>query len=99
MTDLLVLSALLTGPAHGYSIAGRLSDVGLDYLSDASVYAALKRLLAKDLVEANRTTSRSGPPKRDFTITSAGLDRLNEGLVEVRQVVAALDSLTGGSQR
>jgi DNA-binding PadR family transcriptional regulator len=50
-------------------------------ISQAAAYIALKRLEAKDLVRSRRErgdADRGGRPRRVFSLTPAGLERLRE---------------------
>lgn len=94
VTDLLVLAVLKKQSAHGYAISERLSDLGLDYLSDAAIYGTLKRLRSQGLVDASLSPSDSGPPRRMFEITDVGRNRLRLGLNDLEQLLSVLRDLS-----
>lgn len=71
-----ILIALAEGPAHGYAIISQveLQSDGAVSLSTSSLYAALRAMAAKGLVEdAGRQSGGSGgPPRKYFRITALG---------------------------
>ena len=74
--DLEILIALGAGPAHGYGIISQVREQsdGAVALSTSSLYAALKRMEERGLVEdAGRSSTPSGgPPRRYFRVTDFG---------------------------
>ena len=77
--DLLLISVLRDGPAHGYAVITRLaerSDGHFDY-PEGTVYPALHKLETEGLVES--TWSRDGGRKRRvYALTAAGRAALVE---------------------
>ncbi|GAB3456274.1 PadR family transcriptional regulator [Streptomonospora sediminis] len=77
-----VLGLLENGPAHGYDIKRAYDQrFGLDRpMHYGQVYAALARLLKKGLVEVAGTESGSGPERKRYAITDAGVTDLDAWL-------------------
>jgi DNA-binding PadR family transcriptional regulator len=76
MTRVVLLGVLRNGPLHGYAIKQTLHGWYMDFWADVkpgSIYAGLKRLVTKGLVE-EVGTSRSGnrPVRTTYRITQAG---------------------------
>ena len=73
-----ILLALTDGPLHGYGIIkeveGRTG--GETVLEAGTLYAALKRLKEKDLVEVTGTGVHQGRQRRDYGLTASGHDAL-----------------------
>lgn len=81
--DMLVLKALLAGPAHGYGIARWLEEATDDALrvEEGSLYPALHRLERRGLVESDWGYSENNRRARYYALTKAGrkwLDREQE---------------------
>lgn len=75
--DVLLLSVLSSGPAHGYAIIAALrerSDQAVD-LPEGTVYPALHRLERDGLV-ASRWDDAAGRRRRCYEITAAGREAL-----------------------
>jgi transcriptional regulator len=72
--DMLVLKALMAGPAHGYAIARWLEDATDDALrvEEGSLYPALHRLEQRGLVESDWGYSENNRRARYYALTRAG---------------------------
>jgi DNA-binding PadR family transcriptional regulator len=93
--DALVLAALETEPAHGYSIVRRLRGRSDDVfrLSEGSVYPSLHRL-ERDRLVRSRWREVKGRRRRVYRITAAGREALAVRRLEwatfARAIAAAL---------
>jgi len=77
---LFILTALATGPRHGYGIiqaVHELSD-GRLRLRAGTLYEALDRLERDGTVRFDREERGGGPPRRYFALTAAGRRLLAE---------------------
>ena|SRR5689334_3767183 len=74
----LILTSLAAGPQHGYAIMTDAEQVsgGRLRLRAGTLYAALDRLTADGLVEADREEIVDGRLRRYYRLTSAGAERL-----------------------
>jgi transcriptional regulator len=100
---ILILNALLSGPAHGYRIARWVEDTTGDVLriEEGSLYPALRRLEDNGWVTSEWGLSENNRRARFYTITRAGRAHLRaEATVwfryagAVTQVLQAAPSLT-----
>ena len=81
MTDLVLLSALLGGPAYGYSLkrtAGLIFGNGV--LHNNIVYPLLKKFVESGWVEPSAIEGDRGPQRKQYRITAAGKKYLLEQL-------------------
>ena len=71
---ILILKALLAGPAHGYGIARWVETAAEDVLrvEEGSLYPALRRLHDRGWVTSEWGTSENNRRARYYTITPAG---------------------------
>jgi transcriptional regulator len=78
--DMLVLKALMAGPAHGYAIARWLEEATDDALrvEEGSLYPALHRLERRGLVESDWGYSENNRRARYYALTRAGRKWLRE---------------------
>ncbi len=100
---ILILKALLAGPAHGYGIARWVEQTADDVLriEEGSLYPALRRLEDRGWVTSEWGRSENNRRARYYTITDAGREHLRaEAAVWLRfagavtQVLRAAPSLT-----
>lgn len=77
-TDILILSRLAHGPAHGYEIKkGVERVVGPKSMNNNVLYPALRRFEADGVIERVSQESQSGrPPRTVFRLTDTGVDLL-----------------------
>lgn len=81
----LVLCALAEGPLHGYAINTAIEQLTGQRLGPGSLYGALTRLEAKQLIEPVGTTGRQHPVR----LTPHGREVLERELRSMAQVAAA----------
>jgi PadR family transcriptional regulator, regulatory protein PadR len=76
--DLLLLSVLARGPAHGYAViaALRQGSGGTFDLPEGSVYPALHRLERAGLLSSSWDTADGGRRRRRYELTAAGASAL-----------------------
>lgn len=65
---------------YGYSIVVRLQELGFDNLAEGTVYPALTRLESKGLLSSRLVPSTSGPARKYYRTTPAGVDELERAL-------------------
>jgi PadR family transcriptional regulator PadR len=76
--DLLILRVLALGPLHGLGIADRIAQVthGALQIKAGSLFPALYRLEADDLVSSVWGESQTGRRAKLYTLTKAGRQHL-----------------------
>lgn len=85
-----VLAALEDGALHGYAIAQRLAAVGLGRPRGGSLYPLLSTLEADGAVSASWHQGESGPGRRTYALTAAGVERLAQERVALAALTDAL---------
>jgi len=86
----LILTALAAGAQHGYGImsdVGKISD-GRVKLRAGTLYAALDRLAAEHLIEADREEVVDGRLRRYYRLTGPGAQRLATEVERLRAQTA-----------
>ncbi len=77
MTDLIILSTLLAGPKHGYSLIRQAGLVlGQDKLHNNLVYPLLRRFVAKKWVSKKKVPGERGQTRQLYSITALGRKEL-----------------------
>ena len=81
--------------AHGYELLELIDVFGFDQSDPGALYRALRRLESDGLVCSKWSRSNTGPPKRVYGLTEAGLEELDRRATDLaegeRRVDAFLD--------
>jgi PadR family transcriptional regulator PadR len=82
-----VLALLAGGPAHGYSLLGRLNGLGVsaDDLDVGQLYRTLRELEMAGQVESRWQTPAAGAARREYAISEAGLATLDNWAAVMRE--------------
>jgi PadR family transcriptional regulator, regulatory protein PadR len=95
--DLLLLSVLSAGPAHGYAIITKLRERsgGTFDLPEGTVYPALHRLEKSGLLGSSWTEAE-GRPRRVYALTTKGAGALADGRTEWQRFAVGVQAVLGG---
>jgi transcriptional regulator len=95
--DMLILRTLVTGPAHGHTIAHVIEHTSEDVLEveQGSLYPARHRLEHRGWVTSNWGTSENNRKAKYYQRTSAGKKQLTAETRRWRLVVAAIGRILG----
>lgn len=75
----IVLAIVAARPAYGYEITVRLRDqLGFADIAEGTVYALLVRIEQRGFVDVEKVPSEKGPPRKVYSLNSAGRDQLGE---------------------
>lgn len=91
-----LLALLEPGPDYGLSLTRRLVDAGMDEVPGGSLYPALTRLERRGLVTTSTRPSSSGPARKYYELTPAGLAELAERREEWRAFRTAFSAVLDG---
>jgi transcriptional regulator len=93
--DLIVLQLLLAEPTNGYELAQRIQTISREVLSvnAGSLYPALYRLEARDLIRAAWEESKSGRRVKVYSVTASGRKQLAEQRDEWTRFAGALSAI------
>lgn len=94
--DLILLSALADGPAHGYAVIEAIRRKSSDAfdLPEGSVYPALHRLERAGLLRSDWSTS-SGRRRRVYSLTRRGRAELNRQRMAWKNFTSTVNAITG----
>ena len=73
---MLTLAVLARGESYGYQLVTVLRGAGLEDLSTGTLYPVLARLEREDLLTSHLVASPSGPARRYYRASAAGLRTL-----------------------
>lgn len=91
---LLLLSLLAAEDNYGYGIVTALRQAGFSDLSEGTVYPALTRLEAAGHLDSYLQRSESGPARKYYRTTAAGLRELDDRRQSWSALVAAVEQTT-----
>lgn len=74
----IVLATLAKQPAYGYEITARLRDNGFTEIAEGTIYALLIRTERRGFVDVTKVSSEKGPPRKVYSLNSAGKKYLKE---------------------
>ena len=86
-----ILLLLREQPAHGYDLLERLRALGFDREDPGGLYRALRLLENEKLVRSAWEPSESGPDRRIYELTRAGMEELHDAAGALEQTRAVLD--------
>jgi DNA-binding PadR family transcriptional regulator len=98
--DLLLLSVVGQGPAHGYALIERLTtrSGGAFELSEGTVYPALHRLEQQKLLKSRWSSAElSARRRRVYELTTKGRAELEVRASEWQTFVESIHAVLGGS--
>ena len=93
-----ILLLLRESPAHGYDLLERLGAFGFSGSDPGGLYRALRALESEGYVSSAWEASDSGPDRRTYQITRAGMESLHQyakGLERTGEIVGAFTSRYG----
>ncbi len=74
-----LLALIEEEPSYGYEMANKLSEQGLDLVSEGSIYPSLSRMQRSGLIEGYFVEADGpGPPRKYYRIAKNGKQRLKE---------------------
>ena len=93
--ELIVLQLLQAEPTNGYELAQRIEAVSRDVLTvnAGSLYPALYRLEARDLIRAKWEESKTGRRVKVYSLTAAGRKQLADHREEWTRFAGALAAI------
>jgi DNA-binding PadR family transcriptional regulator len=87
--QMLVLTVLADRPLHGYAINAAIEQLTGSRLGPGSLYGALSRLEARELIQPVDGADESAERRRTMQITGAGREVLRAELQQMARVSAA----------
>jgi PadR family transcriptional regulator PadR len=97
---IVLVSLARLGTAHGYSIAQEAEKLAVTHagVDVSAVYRTLRRLEQMGFVRSEWATEESGPARRDYTLTTEGLDHLRQWTLVLGEVMKALSKIFNNCQ-
>ena len=87
-----LLLLLREQPAHGYELLERLQAFGFDRSDPGGLYRTLRTLEQAELVSSAWESSNSGPDRRIYSLTRAGMEELHDSAKLLAESSRTLES-------
>ena len=78
LMEFCILNLLKHGESYGYDIIQSLQEIEELMVTDSTVYPILSRLRKDGYLKVRVRTSSAGPPRRYFSVTALGRQRIEE---------------------
>ena len=88
-----LLAVISKQPTYGYEMARKLSERGLDLVSEGSIYPTLSRLQKQGFVEGYLVESAGGPARKYYRLAPVGEAALASWTAEWRALAAGVDGV------
>jgi len=97
--DVLILTALLEGPRHGYAVVSwiRARSEGAFSVEDRALYVGLHRLQAQGLIDSTWGSSENNRRAKYYQLTAAGRRTLRAKQRHWSEYAAAMAKVLGGA--
>lgn len=90
-----LLLLLREDEAHGYELLESVCAFGFDHSDPGALYRSLRRLEDDGLVESGWCESDSGPRKRVYSLTAAGVEELDRRAADLAEGERRIDAFLG----
>lgn len=94
--DMCLLAVISEEPSYGYEMARKLTDRGLDLVSEGAIYPVLSRLQRNGLVEGYLVASPEGPARKYYRLEKKGVAALEEWSKAWRELSRGVENVLGG---
>jgi PadR family transcriptional regulator, regulatory protein PadR len=91
-----VLAVIEKEPVYGYELSKKLQEVGLNDVSEGTIYPVLLRLQKNGLIRGEMQPSESGPNRKYYYLTNQGKESIEIITEEWKQIVNPVNSLFKG---
>jgi PadR family transcriptional regulator, regulatory protein PadR len=91
-----VLAVIEKESVYGYELSKKLQEIGLDDVSEGTIYPVLLRLQKNGLIRGEMKPSESGPNRKYYYLTESGKEALESISMEWEQVFLPVQTLFQG---
>ena len=88
-----ILAVMRQEEIYGYELSVRLSEYGLNFVSEGSIYPVLLRLQKENLIVGKLKESPNGPPRKYYRLTEEGHRALEGFRREWTELKTAVDRI------
>jgi PadR family transcriptional regulator PadR len=97
--DMCLLAVISEEPSYGYEMVRKLTDRGLNLVSEGAIYPVLSRLQRNGLIEGYLVASPEGPARKYYRIEKKGKAALDEWSQAWNELIDGVQNVLGGGDR
>ena len=90
-----ILAVIEERPTYGYELYVRLSEQGLQSVSEGSIYPVLLRIQKEGLIEGTMVKSTTGPNRKYYSLTVKGKETLAQFKQEWETLADSVNHIVG----
>lgn len=90
-----ILKILSDETTYGYEIVTKLQEYGFKDIKEGTIYPLLVRLEKKQIISSEFRPSPLGPSRKYYSITSGGVEYLEQFKTHWKQVTASINMIFG----
>lgn len=94
-----LLAVIAEEPSYGYEMVRKLTDRGLDLVSEGAIYPVLSRLQRNGLINGYLVASPEGPARKYYRIEKKGKAAMEAWTDEWRALSAGVENVLRGGGR
>ncbi|MDH3518029.1 MAG: PadR family transcriptional regulator [Acidimicrobiia bacterium] len=95
--DMCLLAVIGEQPSYGYEMVRKLSNRGLELVSEGTIYPVLSRLQKSGLVEGYLVESPAGPARKYYRISTKGRRALDDWSGDWKKLAVAVEGVLEGA--
>ena len=99
LIEFCILNLLTRGESYGYELLQSLQNIEELVVTDSTVYPILSRLRKDGYLKVHARPSSSGPPRRYFSLTRLGQQRVKEMNLYWGNLQTAINQLQTGESK
>lgn len=94
-----ILAVIQREMIYGYELSQKLQQLGLNEVSEGSIYPLLLRLQKEQLIHGEMWPSSSGPKRKYYQLTDKGLQALNGFNNEWKSIQGPVENILKWGQK
>jgi len=94
--DMCLLAVIAEEPSYGYEMVRKLTNRGLDLVSEGAIYPVLSRLQRNGLIDGYLVASPEGPARKYYRIEKKGMTALGEWSNAWHELSKGVGNVLGG---
>lgn len=91
-----LLAVISEEPSYGYEMVRKLTERGLDLVSEGAIYPVLSRMQRNGLIEGYLVESPEGPARKYYRVEKKGTAALAEWTKAWHQLANGVGNVLGG---
>lgn len=94
-----ILAVIKKEPVYGYELSKKLQQMGLNEISEGTIYPVLLRLQKNGWIRGQMKPSEAGPNRKYYFLTEEGQEALDLIIKEWEYISSSADAILKGRER